>query len=110
MIKRKTKKKKKKRPDKGFFFYFREKNIVYYETISYLIKIKGEIIMKNEYEIKKLKSWLENINLANNTLADIEDEYCGGIDYEDGEFTRSDMDDLFRLLSNLEEALEKVES
>ena len=66
--------------------------------------------MKNEYEIKKLKSWLENINLANNTLADIEDEYCGGIDYEDGEheFTRSDMDDLFRLLSNLEEALKKL--
>ena len=95
-------------------FSFREKKSVYYETISYLIKIKGEIIMKNEYEIKKLKSWLENINFANNTLADIEDEYCGGIDYEDEdgehEFTRSDMDDLFRLLSNLEEALKKVES
>ena len=91
-------------------FSFREKNIVYYETISYLIKIKGEIIMKNEYEIKKLKSWLENINLANNTLADIEDEYCGGIDYEDEdgehEFTRSDMDDLFHLLCKLKEALE----
>ena len=37
--------------------------------------------MKNEYEIKELKSWLENINLANSTLAYIEDEYCGGIDY-----------------------------
>ena len=65
--------------------------------------------MKNEYEIKKLKSWLENINLANNTLADIEDKYCGGIDYEDEdgeyEFTRSDMDDLFNLLCKLEEAL-----
>lgn len=65
--------------------------------------------MKNEYEIKKLKSWLENINLANSTLADIEDEYCGGIDYEDEdgeyEFTRSDMDDLFNLLYKLEEAL-----
>ena len=67
--------------------------------------------MKNEYEIKKLKSWIENINLANNTLADIEDKYCGGIDYEyeyeDGEyeFTRSDMDDLFNLLCKLEEAL-----
>ena len=65
--------------------------------------------MKNEYEIKKLKSWLENINLANNTLADIEDKYCGGIDYEDedGEydFTRSDMDDLFHLLCKLEGAL-----
>ena len=39
--------------------------------------------MKNEYEINKLKIWLENINLANSTLADIEDKYCGGIDYED---------------------------
>ena len=64
--------------------------------------------MKNEYEIKKLKSWLENINLANNTLADIENEYCGGIDYEDDEheFTKSDMDDLFHLLCKLKEALE----
>ena len=39
--------------------------------------------MKNEYEINKLKNWLESINIANNTLADIEDKYCGGIDYED---------------------------
>ena len=65
--------------------------------------------MKNEYEINKLKNWLESINLANNTLADIEDKYCSGIDYEDEdgeyEFTRSDMDDLFRLLFKLEEAL-----
>lgn len=65
--------------------------------------------MKNEYEIKKLKSWLESINLANSTLADVEDKYCSGIDYEDEggehEFTRSDMDDLFHLLCKLEEAL-----
>ena len=66
--------------------------------------------MKNEYEIKELKCWLENIELANSTLAYIGDEYCGGIDYEDEdreyEFTRSDMDDLFHLLCKLEEALE----
>ena len=65
--------------------------------------------MKNEYEIKKLKNWFEIIDRANNTLADIENEYCGGIDYEDEdgehEFTRSDMDDLFHLLCKLEEAL-----
>ena len=65
--------------------------------------------MKNEYEIKKLKSWLEGINLANSTLADIEGKYCSGIDYEDEdgeqEFTRSDMDDLFYLLCKLEKAL-----
>lgn len=66
--------------------------------------------MKNEYEIKKLKSWLESINGANNALVDIENEYCGGIDYEDEdgehEFTRSDMGDLFHLLCKLEEALQ----
>ena len=66
--------------------------------------------MKNEYEINKLKNWLESINIANNTLSDIEDKYCGGIDYEDedgeNEFTRSDMDDLFHLLCKLEEALQ----
>lgn len=65
--------------------------------------------MKNEYEIKKLKSWLESINLANSTLADIENKYCSGIDYEDEngehEFTRSDMNDLFHLLCKLEGAL-----
>ena len=65
--------------------------------------------MKNEYEIKKLKSWLESINGANNALVDIENEYCGGIDYEDEdgehEFTTSDMDDLFHLLCKLEGAL-----
>lgn len=65
--------------------------------------------MKNEYEINKLKNWLESINIANNTLADIEDKYCGGIDYEDDdgeyEFTKSDMDDLFHLLCKLEGAL-----
>ena len=65
--------------------------------------------MKNEYEIKKLKSWLENINLANTTLTYIEEEYGCGIDYEDEdgehEFTKSDMDDLFHLLCKLEEAL-----
>ena len=65
--------------------------------------------MKNEYEIKKLKSWLEGIILANSTLADIENKYCSGIDYEDEngehEFTRSDMNDLFHLLCKLEEAL-----
>lgn len=62
-----------------------------------------------EHEIDKLKGWLECINGANNTLAGIENEYVGGIDYkdEDGEleFTKSDMDDLFQLLSKLEEAL-----
>ena len=63
--------------------------------------------MKNEYEINKLKSWLENVNTANSALADIEGGYCCGIDYEDGEheFTKSDMDDLFHLLCKLEEAL-----
>ena len=65
--------------------------------------------MKNEYEIKKLKSWLEIVNRANNALSNIEDKYCGGIDYEDEdgehEFTKSDMDDLFYLLCKLEEAL-----
>ena len=65
--------------------------------------------MKNEYEIKKLKSWLEGIDLANSTLADIEDKYYSGIDYEDEngehEFTRSDMNDLFHLLCKLEGAL-----
>lgn len=65
--------------------------------------------MKNEYEINKLKILLENINLANITLADIEYSYCSGIDYEDEdgehEFTKSDMDDLFHLLCKLEEAL-----
>ena len=65
--------------------------------------------MVNEYEIKKLNGWLENINGANNTLADIQDQYSSGIDYEDEdgeqEFTRSDMDDLFYLLCKLEKAL-----
>ena len=66
--------------------------------------------MKNEHEIEKLKSWLENIKGANNTLLYVEDEYSGGIDYEDEdgehEFTRSDMDDLFHLLCKLKEALQ----
>lgn len=65
--------------------------------------------MVNEYEIKKINGWLENINGANNTLADIQDQYSSGIDYEDEdgeqEFTRSDMDDLFYLLCKLEKAL-----
>ena len=65
--------------------------------------------MRNEYEIKKLKDWLENIYIADGTLSNIENEYSGGIDYEDEdgeqEFTRSDMDDLFHLLCKLEEAL-----
>ena len=62
-----------------------------------------------KYEIEKLKDWLEDIEEANDTLSDIENEYVGGIDYEDEdgelEFSRSDMDDLFHLLCKLEEAL-----
>lgn len=66
--------------------------------------------MKNEYQIETLKRWLKSINLANITLADIEDRYRGDISYEDEdgehEFTRSDMDNLFNLLCKLQEALE----
>ena len=66
--------------------------------------------MKNEHEIEKLKSWLENIKGANTTLTYIEEEYGCGIDYEDDagetEFTRSNMDDLFHLLCKLEDALQ----
>lgn len=62
------------------------------------------------YQIRKLKSWLESINGANNALADIGNEYSGSIDYEDEagetEFTSSDMDNLFHLLCKLEDALE----
>ena len=75
-----------------------------------MLQVKEEIIMKNEYQIETLKSWFKSINLANSTLADIEDRYRGGISYEDAdgeyEFTRSDMDNLFNLLCKLQEALE----
>ena len=65
--------------------------------------------MENKFEITKLNLWLDNIIKANNTVADLEDQYTSGIDYEDEdgehEFTRNDMDDLFHLLCRLEEAL-----
>lgn len=62
-----------------------------------------------KHEIEKLNDWLDDIEEANNTLADIENEYIRGIDYEDEdgelEFSRSDMNNLFHLLCKLEEAL-----
>ena len=65
--------------------------------------------MANEYKIKELESWLDNISKANTTLSYIEEEYGSGIDYEDEdgelEFTKSDMDDLFHILCRLEAAL-----
>ena len=65
--------------------------------------------MKNEYDTPPPNTPPPPTKTANSTLADIEDKYCGGIDYEDEdgehEFTKSDMDDLFHLLCKLEEAL-----
>ena len=55
--------------------------------------------MANEYKIKELESWLDNISKANTTLSYIEEEY-GEL-----EFTKSDMDDLFHMLCRLEAAL-----
>lgn len=53
-------------------FYFREKNIVYYETINYLIKIKGEIIMNNGIIgiVKKSEKLMDDVTTLENLIKD----------------------------------------
>lgn len=65
--------------------------------------------MSDMYTIKQLQFWLEDIKKAISTIGYIEDQYSGGIDYEDEdgehEVTSDDLDDAFHLLCNIEEAL-----
>ena len=64
-------------------FSFREKNIVYYETINYLIKIKGEIIMNNGIIgiVKKSEKLMDDVTTLENLIKDnvkLENLLCNG--------------------------------
>ena len=64
-------------------FYFREKYIVYYETINYLIKIKGEIIMNNGIIgiVKKSEKLMDDVTTLENLIKDnvkLENLLCNG--------------------------------